>query len=458
MVAASRTVAPCPQRGRLSTVIRSRGTIATHVVSRSALALAALAAGCLREPLFTARDGGGGGGDGGRGGADGGADGGVAPGLTFPPEGAALSLREPVQTDLDGDSLPDLLLPNATTDAANGVYILLGQAPRASRFHAHVPPPSGPVQPVLTVHAADLDGDGVRDLLVLTGDGLRAQLLAYRGRSATRFDDAVRKDLSTWFAASATPSPSEPNGSLAVLQLDGEGGLEIVVAGKRLVYAFTFPGFQNPAFDDAPRITVPGRVTGGAWDGVTRVVTLPGPRLLVVEKFDLAVFEAGPLDALAARRHDFSPAGLPFDVTTTVDLDGNGAPGLLAIAVGSSALMALQVWPMEAYARWPGGCLSSCDYLPTRIAVADLDGSGRPELVTAGTRGGVPRLVLMENARTVADEVRTNSPLVELELPATWRSPWLLGRDRSPEVVLLDPSGRTMCLSWTPGALAPCGQ
>ncbi len=424
---------------------------------RSALVLAVVTAGCLNEPAFSGA-GGAGDGSGGGGAGDGGGAGAGAPGMAFPPAGATLALREPVATDLDGDGRTDLLLASATADDSGGLYLALDAlSSRVGRFHAHLRPTSGLPLPALTAHAADLDGDGVRDLLVLAGDGAHAHLLAYRGRSAIDFDPPLRKDLTTWFAASAMPGPAEPNGSVAAMQLDGAGPAEIVVAGRRLVFAFSFPGFQSPAFEDAERTVVPGQVTGGGWNRVTRAVVLAGamPRLLVAEQFNVSVFEPGPLDTLLDRRHLTTPGAWPLGVTALRDLDGDGDDDLLAVAPGSSALMVLFGWPDDRYARWPT-CFETCDFLPDRVVAADLDRSGRPELITLGPMGSGHRLKMVEDAYLVGDEIRTNSATTRLDLATPPEEPWLLAGDGSPDILLLGPTGAVTCLRWTPGSLAPC--
>ena len=431
------------------------------MILRSAFVFLALTAGCLNEPAFSGAGGAGSGGEGG--GPDGGLAGrgggaGGAPGMPFPPTGATLLLREPVPTDLDGDGRTDLLLANATSDEASGLYIALdAMASRVGQAHVHLRPPSSLPLPALTAHAADLDGDGVQDLLVLGGDGLRAHLLAYRGRSAIEFDPPLRKDLTTWFSGSATPGQAEPNGSVTALQLDGAGPPEIVVAGRRLVYAFSFPGFQSPAFEDAQPTVVPGLVTGGAWNRITRAVSLAGtaPRLLVAEQFSVAVFEAGPLDTLVDRRHLLTPGSWPLGVTALRDLDGDGDEDLLAVAPGSSALMMLFGWPDDRYARWPT-CFETCEYLPERVVAADLDRSGRPEVITLGPAGAGQRLKIVEDAYVVADEIRTNAPTTQRELGAESAQAWLLAGDGSPDILLLQPTGAAVCLRWAPGSLAPC--
>ena len=440
-------------------------------MARMRILVACAGLACLREPTFHGVPDAapGTGGAPGRDGAAGASGGGAGvPTEPFPPAGATLALREPVLADLDGDGLPEIVVPSAGEGAGRGVFVLPGGGGRrATRALPRIDAPAD-VGPPLSVAVADLDGDGVKDLVVLAGDGIRAHVLAYRGISASRFEPAIEKSVSTWFPSVSVPGPAQPAALIAVLDLDGRPGAEIAIGGPSWALLFTFPGFVNPAFDDAVRVLVPGQRTAGAWQGISRLARI-GPagqdRLLVVDRWVVSVFEPGDLGALEQRRHDTeTQSSLSLGSPHLIDLDGDGSLDVLAISPGSSALFTILPWPVSTVLRWTDGCFRGCNYLPATVTAADLDGAAgaRPEvlLLDAPPAPQAPLVLSIENLYSTMGLTQSNTPLVTYALTDGLRPSWLLSGDFDgdgrPEVLALDTTGRSACLRQSPGRLEAC--
>ena len=91
----------------------------------------------------------------------------------------------------------------------------------------------------------------------------------------------------------------------------------------------------------------------------------------------------------ACRAHSLVAGGFPFSVAVA-DLNGDGAPDIVtasAISSDVSVLLGNGDGSFQAQQRFAAGDV------PTLVAVADLNGDGDPDIVTANGSGDVSVLL-----------------------------------------------------------------
>jgi hypothetical protein len=262
--------------------------------------------------------------------------------------------------DFDGDGDPDLLCGNAGQSAM--MYANL-----RSPFHRFPDGLFGGGFPASTMAAADVDGDGDPDL-VCGAAGFPLRL--YRN------DGGVFLDNPVWTSRSAAGS-----GCVTLADFDADGVLDLVcgAASRKLVmYRGESGAFSpNPVSEAdlvlAPRALANGDVNG---DGIADVaVGGDGPSSV----------HFGAQGALGVRPGWV--AGVPTSTSSLIlaDIDGNGAVDLVCGTNGDSAAAESDVMylgqsgtlsPESAWSSGPAGWTRD-------IAVGDIDGDGRLDLVTA---------------------------------------------------------------------------
>jgi hypothetical protein len=265
--------------------------------------------------------------------------------------------------DFNGDSVPDL-----AAALEDRVLVLLNWGGASFRRPLIHPVELAPAQ----LAAADLDGDGFIDLAMVNaitsqatlllnrGDGVLAEQRIFsvgEGPRAVRAGDLDGDGLPD--VAAAMAGPEGPGHELLFLRNLGEGRLaaieEVPVAGDPLaVVSADFNG-------------------DGVVDLAAATRTPPGISLLL-----------GLGEGSFSQPQRLSTAQEPSSMAAG-DLDGNGAPDL-AIAVRRT---------QEAGVLWNrGGLLRSIEWrrvggAPVAMEIADLDGDGRLDLITADVAAGL---------------------------------------------------------------------
>jgi hypothetical protein len=320
----------------------------------------------------------------------------------------------------------------------------------ASAFSARtdVPTGSGPQ----FICNADLDGDGKPDLVVANGDS--NTVTVYHNNSSPG-------SISFSEVASFTMGASGYPIGVAAGDLDGDGKPDIVVSNY---YTQTLTFYHNASSPghivmDSVLSVPSGNYILGAYiadlngDGKPEViVACQGSNLLSVYTNsstigNIAFSNETPVPAPAG--------GSPFKVVVA-DLDGDGKPDLAAAnTYAGSVSVYLNTTPTGGTISFAGDVDFSTGNFPEGLAIGDLDGDGKPDLVVANNTDNT--LSLLRNISTVgnlafAPQLTVNSGYAAYDLVIAD-----LDGDGKPDLAVADQYNNTISVHRnisTPGTIA----
>jgi hypothetical protein len=322
--------------------------------------------------------------------------------------------------DLREDGVPDLLV----TDWAGALHVFLGEPDDEDPWQfGDDERPYGPLRLPVGSHevlAADLDGDGHEDAVVIDETSKNAAVFLGDGQGGLRLD----------LLYNLGPFP----GRAHLADLDGDGRLDLVVLNRnvdtytvamgRAAGRFAAPIELLVAFAETPE---PVDLVVADFDG-TAAGGHAHPELVVVgdtvggardKTFPVWLFRSDgrypvmpgvptALDASAADDGSYAELGRPRDARTA-DLDADGAPDL-AIVFDTRALATAETHQVGlllgdhrgGFPTWQRLPLAS---RPRTIALCDVTGDDRPDVLV-----GTPSTAV-DPATLVAAEVQTGAPL-----------------------------------------------
>jgi len=287
--------------------------------------------------------------------------------------------------DLDGDGKPDLAVAGGSTVSVLRNTAISGSITTSS-FAARVDFVTG--SHLVSVAIGDLDGDGKPDLAVAN----------YNTSGAV----SVLRNLSTpgsiSFAAKVDFATGDTPVSVAIGDLDGDGKPDLAVAN---MYGNTVSVFRNTATS--------GSITTGSFASKVDFATGTNPYFVAIGDLDgdgkpdlavanysdntVSVFRnTATSGSISFAAHvDFATGTTPVSVAIG-DLDGDGKPDL-AVANHNWASNTVSVFRNTATSGsiTTGSFAAKVDFatgsMPNSVAIGDLDGDGKPDLVVANYNG-----------------------------------------------------------------------
>ena len=322
----------------------------------------------------------------------------LAAGVTFaPPVSTGSSPAVAVAVaDLDLDGLPDIVAAHGT--GANGFSVWHN----TSGGLVDVSPPPSPVpDPVSALTVGDFNGDGIPDIVVVGSGG---------------------KVLTAWYAAgdhpdfhyapgATLPFPT-PITRIVACDFDGDGNIDLVALEPALSVLHLLRSTADmglPGFSEVGTLACPAKATSllaarrdgpdpGCAEKPDLFVTSEGSTGGVVSVFRHTCI-ANPLQGFYQPRTDHPCGPSPRDLAMG-DLDGDGFPDL-AVANGPGGTITLlrasgtEGFEIAGVVRVaPQGATGDVQ----AVRMVDLDGDGAPELITG--LAGQSACVVIPNSRT----------------------------------------------------------
>lgn len=282
--------------------------------------------------------------------------------------------------DINGDGKPDIITVNTAlssiaTPRAHTISVLLQDANNPGQFLAATDYPTGRFPNAAAI--GDLNGDGKPDLAVADNTGIS---LLFQSSSTPGT-----------FLPLTTLALSSASSSIAVADLNGDKKLDLAATSGSSVAVF----LQNPATPGT--FFAPTTYVAGLQPTWVAVADLNGDG-----KPDLTVANQGaptggggsvsvllqdptvPGGYLSARNYD---TGNGSNLVAVADLNGDGKPDLVAVNVNGISVLLQDP-------NVPGQFQSAVNYfenLPLSVAIADMNGDNKPDLVITNSDGVVIR-------------------------------------------------------------------
>ncbi len=318
--------------------------------------------------------------------------------------------------DVNGDGKPDLLVVNGSS---NTVGILLGNGD--GTFQSPVLYGSGGNYP-LSIAVADVNGDGKLDIVVanyenFAGTGIIGVLL---GNGDGTFQPAVAYggaglQGATW---------------VAVADLNGDGKPDLAVAYQCEPYCYSSAAvgvlLGNGDGTFQPAVIYP---SGGVFSYSVAVADVNGdgiPDLVVANSNSLPCTSGGicgpdgAVGVLLGNGDGTFQAAVAYDSggdgassVAVADVNGDGKPDLLA-AIGNSGTVSLLLGNGDGTFQTAAAYTSGFPG-PDSVAVGDLTGEGRLDLVAGGRDPGMVD-VLLNNGGSAAEKSTTTTLTSSLSL------------------------------------------
>jgi hypothetical protein len=281
--------------------------------------------------------------------------------------------------DIDGDDKPDLVVANSFSTA---VSVLLDRTPPGALHptfapRADIPTGLGPRM----VATADFNRDGKVDLAVVNGPGNNVSILLNT--------TAPRASAPTFATKVDIPLDQGPT-SIASADFNHDGIADLVIGNPQqstisVLVGTTPAGAATPTFATKVDVTTdagPAAIAIGDFnrDGRPDVATVNTSGSVAVL---LDTMTPGATTAAFASRVSL-PTGTNPTAIAAADVDGNGAVDLVVADQGGSTVSVLlnQTAAGASIATFAAKLDVAQSTAPTAVALSDLDGDGRPDIIT----------------------------------------------------------------------------
>ncbi|MDP2886152.1 MAG: FG-GAP-like repeat-containing protein [Ignavibacteria bacterium] len=291
--------------------------------------------------------------------------------------------------DIDGDGKTDLAVTNNLGGSTVSVFRNTSSSGSitASSFASKVDFTTG-LRP-LGVAIGDIDGDGKLDLVVTNTEGSSISVLRNTSLSGSITSGSFAAKVD--FATGTNPF------SVAIGDIDGDGKPDLVVAN--LVSNGTVSVFRNTSSS--------GSITSSSFAAKVDFTTGTGPEgialgdvdgdgkpdLVVVNNVSssVSVFRntstSGSITSGSfAPKVDFTTGAFPCSVAIS-DIDGDGKQDLVVANYGSNSAVSVFRNTSSSGSITSGSFAPKVDFAtgtnPYSLAISDIDGDGKPDIVTA---------------------------------------------------------------------------
>jgi len=361
--------------------------------------------------------------------------------------------------DVDGDGAPDLLVAT-TADQGNPhnpgfANVILGNHGSPGTFHTGVTYPTTGNDPS-SLAVADLTGSGSQDL-VIANFGSGSVSVFMHGASPGTYQTAVN-----------VTTGGQPN-QVVIGDINGDGKPDLVIAdasatGNAIVL------FQDPAnpgqflapmklpinANSAAAVAIGDLNGDGAPDIVAATSDANGNNGAIYIFYQNAATRGTFLAPVTF------PAGAQPQAVRIADVNGDGLPDIVVANVGPGAdgTGSAGVSVLLQDAAHPGSFLPPVTYAtqaqPVDVAVADLNGDGKPDLVVANlgpTPTGSVSVLLQDPARPGVFLAATSYPGFGQPLSVAIAD---LNGDGHPDIAVADGASATVMLqsATSPGTFA----
>jgi hypothetical protein len=294
--------------------------------------------------------------------------------------------------DLNGDGKPDLVVGN---DNDSTVSVLLNTSAPGSPTPTFAPAQTFAIASgVYSLAVGDLNGDGKPDLVV--GNGQTSGAVTVLLNTTTPGDTTTFAPQQT-FAVGSTPV------WVAVADVNGDGKPDLIVANSSdntvsVLLNTTTPGALTPSFatqqpfalGSNSRSVVVGDVNG---DGM--------PDLLVANSSDNTVSVLLNTTTPGATTPSFAiqqafAAGAGPDTVAVGDLNGDGKPDLVVanLSAGTVSVLLNTTVPGAATLSFVTQQPFAVGNKPRSVAVGDVNGDGKPDLIVANSSDNTVSVLL----------------------------------------------------------------
>ena len=305
--------------------------------------------------------------------------------------------KEVAAVDLNGDGRPDLIVANSSDGT---VSVLLdttaaGAATASFTTQQTFATGSGP----RAVTAADLNGDGKPDLIVANANDKTVSVLFNTTAPTTKFDGNS-------FAAQQTFGVGNQPFSVTAADLNGGGMPDLIVANQKDSTVSVLPNITAPGAA-APSFSFPETfATGHSPASVTAAdINGDGRRDLIVANQNdntvsvlLNTTVAGNAPSFSTQQ-TFAVGSGPRTVTTA-DINGDGKPEIIVTNQNGNTVSVLfnKTSPGATVASFATQQTFTTGNSPSGLAVANIIGDGRPDLVVANQTDNTVSVLLNNTA------------------------------------------------------------
>ena len=281
-----------------------------------------------------------------------------------------------IAADVNGDGKPDIITGNSYYSSAG---VLLNNGNGTFPAIATLYPAGGTMSPYSTTSGlavADLDGDGNRDLLVTNPGNNTVGML--KGNGNGTFQAPVTY---------STGSSSQP-GDIVLADMNGDGRPDLVTANYNSHKVGVLLGNANGTFQAVTEYAT-GASTGPTGLAVADVNGDGHADVLTVNSTNSVRMLLGTGTGTLQAAVTYTTVTATAYGIAVADMTSDGNPDLLLVDATNDRM---GVMPGNGNGTFQPGSSYPTAYGPVKVTVADINGDGAPDVVTANNVGRATNL------------------------------------------------------------------